>query len=382
MTSTSAPEYRTDVLTGLVSLIAPARSARPSARHPEPTISRTDDPFAEGSEAETPHESFAARKPGTIPNGPGWNLRVVPNRYPAVAPVPEAQPDTNNSNPASDLFPSAVAFGAHEVVIECPDSRSRLADLSHAEITQVLFAWRQRIQHLTQSGRYQSLAVFRNEGFSAGASLAHCHSQIIAAQTLTPLDQQRHQRAFEYRQTFERELLMDLVEAERANQQRIIVETPNFLVLCPFASRAPWHVRFIPLLAGPATFGDAPDHCLSELASILKKTIHALEVALDGTFSFNLILPHPRLDQPPQFRWMLELLPRIGRHAGWEYLSNVEIVTVAPEYGAATLRTLINASQSRQTRNRSKPLTPRQRKKLRKNGGPGRDDESCSQRDS
>jgi galactose-1-phosphate uridylyltransferase len=104
-------------------------------------------------------------------------------------------------------------------------------------------------------------------------------------------------------------------------------------------------VRFIPLLGGPASFGDASDHCLSELARILKQTIHALEVALDGTFSFNLILPHPRIDQPPQFRWMLELLPRIGRHAGWEYLSNVEIVTVAPEYAAATLRGLMKATE-------------------------------------
>ena len=343
MNASSAPEYRTDVLTGLVSLVAPARSARPSARHSEPTIARTDDPFAEGSEAETPDESFAIRKPGTAANTPGWNLRVVPNRYPAVVPVSDSNPDTNRSNPASDLFPSAAAFGAHEVVIECPDSRSRLADLSHAEITQVLFAWRQRIQHLTECNKYQSLAVFRNEGFSAGASLAHCHSQIIAAQALTPLDQQRHEQAVEHRQRTGRELLMDLVEAERGDRQRIIVETKDFLVLCPFASRAPWQVRFVPLLVGPAYFCEASDHCLSELALILKQTIQALEVTLDGTFSFNLILPHPRLDQPPQFRWMLELLPRIGRHAGWEYLSNVEIVTVAPEYAAATLRTLIKA---------------------------------------
>ena len=343
MTSSPAPEYRTDVLTGLVSLIAPARSARPSARHPEPSIARTDDPFAEGSEAETPNESFAIRKPGTAPNTPGWDLRVVPNRYPAVVPVTASKTDANDSNPAPDLFPSAAAFGAHEVVIECPDSRSRMADLSHAEVTQILFSWRQRVKHLTESGKYQSLAVFRNEGFSAGASLAHCHSQIIAAQTLTPLDQQRHQRAAEHRQRTGRELLMDLVETERADQQRVVLETHDFLVLCPFASRAPWQVRFIPRVGEPASFGNASDHCLSELARILKKTIHALEVALDGTFSFNLILPHPRLDQPPQFRWMLELLPRIGRHAGWEYLSNVEIVTVAPEYAAATLRTLIKA---------------------------------------
>jgi UDPglucose--hexose-1-phosphate uridylyltransferase len=344
MNASFAPEYRRDVLTGLVSLIAPARSARPSARHPEPQIARTDDPFAEGSEAETPNESFAVRKPGTAPNTPGWNLRVVPNRYPAVLPVSASKPHEKHSNPVSDLFPSAPALGAHEVVIECPDSRSRLADLSHPEIVQVLFAWRQRVQQLTESSQYQSLAVFRNEGFSAGASLAHCHSQIIAAQNLTPLDQQRHQLAVEHRQSTGRELLMDLAAAERTDQHRIIAETQNFMVLCPFASRAPWHVRFIPLLAGPASFAIASDHCLSELAGLLKQTINALEVVLEGAFSFNLILPHPRLDQPPQYRWMLELLPRIGRHAGWEYLSNVEIVTVAPEYAAATLRTLIKAT--------------------------------------
>ncbi len=344
MTSSSAPEYRTDVLTGLVSLIAPARSARPSARHPEPAMARTDDPFEEGSETETPNESFAIRKPGTAPNSQGWDLRVVPNRYPAVVPNSMQEADANVINPVSDLFPAAAAFGTHEVVIECPDSRSRLADLSHAEITQVLFAWRQRVQQLTESSQYQSLAVFRNEGFSAGASLAHCHSQIIAAETLTPLDQQRHSRAVEYRQRAGQELLMDLAEAERADQQRIIIETPDFLAQCPFASRAPWHVRFIPLLAGPASFANASDHCLTELARLLKQTIQALEVALNGTFSFNLILPHPRLDQPPQYRWMLELLPRIGRHAGWEYLSSVEIVTVAPEYAAAELRRLMEAT--------------------------------------
>ena len=338
MNSTAAPEYRTDVLTGLVSLIAPARSARPSARHPEPHISRTDDPFAEGAEAETPNESFAVRKPGTAPNTPGWNLRVVPNRYPAVGPITASEPEVDKPPTISDFFPTAAARGAHEVVIECPDSRSRLADLSLVEITQMLMAWRQRVQHLSESGEYQSLAVFRNEGFSAGASLAHCHSQIMATQTLTPLDQQRHQIAVDYHKRTGRELLMDLAEAELSAGQRVIMKTVDFIVMCPFASRGPWQVRFIPLLSAPAFFSEASDHCLSELAGLLRQTINALEVALEGAFSFNLILPHPRLDQPPHYRWMLELLPRIGRHAGWEYLSNVEIVTVAPEYAAEALR--------------------------------------------
>lgn len=123
------------------------------------------------------------------------------------------------------------------------------------------------------------------------------------------LDEHRHQRAFEHQQTNGRELLMDLAEAERTGQQRIIAETPDFLVLCPFASRAPWHGRLVHSVAHRASISDASDQCLSELALTLKQTIQALEFSLGGTFSFNLILPHPRLDQPPQYRWMLELLP-------------------------------------------------------------------------
>ena len=363
MHESAIPEIRTDVLTGQKVIIAPLRSERPFAVMPDAVLSRSDDPFAEGNECETPPERFAVRDSASMPNEPGWTLRVVPNRFPAVEPLRGAglQPASIAADdgrlearttelpppePELKLFPCEPAIGEHDVVIECPDSRSRLADLSIEEIAAVFCAWRARVQEIKAGGWYSSVAVFRNEGCSAGASLAHCHSQIIASKQLTPLDAERHSREIGHRDQTGRDLIGDLIQAERADASRVICVNEYFTVLCPFASRTSWHVRFVPTDELPRSFADASDAALEDLAKLLKQIVGLLETAIGIPFSFNLILPHPRIDRSPAFRWMLDLLPRTGRIAGWELLSGVDIVTVAPEHAAEVLRRLkINVPQ-------------------------------------
>src|SRR5688572_33392044 len=80
----AAAEWRFDPLTGSRVLISPDRAERPI--RPAGAC-----PFCEGHESETPPELLAFRDPGTAPNGPGWRVRVVPNRYAAVR-LPETAP--------------------------------------------------------------------------------------------------------------------------------------------------------------------------------------------------------------------------------------------------------------------------------------------------
>ena len=335
--TTTGPQFRTDVLTGQRVIVAPQRSQRPSARLPDPPLNQLYDPFAEGQEHETPDERFAIRTRDSAPNGPGWRLRVVPNRYPSVVPV-SMQDSTADVTSDSKFFPVRPACGEHDVVIECPDSRSRMADLSSAEIQQTLNVWRTRMQQLMQSSSVCSVAIFRNEGFSAGASLAHCHSQIMATTELMPLDLARHRQAARHRSATGRDLLQDLWNAESAQKSRLICETIYFGVCCPFASRMSWQIRFVPKQAQPVSFADASDAMLQDLATLLKSALMALEKNLGGPFSFNLTLSHPRIDQPAAFSWHLDLLPRTGRIAGWELLTSIDIVTVAPEMAAKSIR--------------------------------------------
>lgn len=65
-------------------------------------------PFCDGSEGKTPPEIFAIREPGSEPNSPGWKVRVVPNKYPALHLEGHAQ---RFATGISDVFSGARAHG-------------------------------------------------------------------------------------------------------------------------------------------------------------------------------------------------------------------------------------------------------------------------------
>lgn len=138
--TTSGPQFRTDVLTGQQVIVAPQRAQRPAANFQDPPLTHLLDPFTEGHEGETPDERFAIRVDNSEPNGPGWQLRVVPNRYPSVTPT-SVLVSTTSATDEPTLFPCWPASGEHDVVIECPDNRCRMVELSPAEIQQTLTAW-------------------------------------------------------------------------------------------------------------------------------------------------------------------------------------------------------------------------------------------------
>jgi len=335
----SDPHFRTDILTGQQVIVASHRSDRPSSFLPDPLLNLLPDPFAEGQEHETPGERYAVRSGDSLPNGRGWLLRIVPNRYPAVAGVgATARVARTEIFGDHSMFPHGPACGEHDVVIECPDQRTRMVELSPAEIHQTLLAWQVRMRQLIVSQLICSVAIFRNEGFSAGASLAHCHSQILATAEMMPLDVVRHDRAAAHRSMSGRDLVQDLSNAERLHGIRWICETAYFEVHCPFASRMSWQIRFVPKVTQPASYAEASDEMLHDLAILLKSALIALETNLSGPFSFNLTLVHSRIDREAAFGWYLDLLPRTGRTAGWELLTNVDIVTVAPEIAAERIR--------------------------------------------
>ena len=80
------PELRKDPIMGRWVIIATERGKRPNDYN-VPAVEVIDpakNPFAEGNEQLTPPEIFAFRDPRSKPNGPGWQVRVVPNKVPAL----------------------------------------------------------------------------------------------------------------------------------------------------------------------------------------------------------------------------------------------------------------------------------------------------------
>ena len=78
-------DFRKDPIVGRWVIIAPDRAKRPEAIKDRSVLDPDAyDPFLEGNEESTPSEILAYRDPDSKPNGPGWRVRVFPNKYPAL----------------------------------------------------------------------------------------------------------------------------------------------------------------------------------------------------------------------------------------------------------------------------------------------------------
>ena len=109
------PELRKDPIIDRWVIISTERAQRPvflaeEEAPPKPGLC----PLCGGNEAMTPSEVFAIRPDHTPPNTPGWTLRVVPNKFPAL------RIEGALNKEGVGLYDRMNGIGAHEVIIETP----------------------------------------------------------------------------------------------------------------------------------------------------------------------------------------------------------------------------------------------------------------------
>ena len=170
------PELRKDPVVGRWVIIATERGKRPSeyVSQPVEVVDPSKNPFAEGNEHLTPPEVFAFRDPQSKPNGPGWQVRVVPNRFPALRIEGELDKEPHG------IYDKMNGIGAHEVIIETPNPNLPLEQQPVEGIARVFEAYKIRMQDLERDHRFRYILIFKNHGRQAGATLPHSHSQLIA----------------------------------------------------------------------------------------------------------------------------------------------------------------------------------------------------------
>ena len=93
----------------------------------------------------TPPEVLAySAENGSQPNGPGWRVRAVSNKFPAF--VSRARRD----GAAKGCTILMNGIGAHEVLIESPPTTTAvIADLELHRIEELLWAYREQLVDLT-----------------------------------------------------------------------------------------------------------------------------------------------------------------------------------------------------------------------------------------
>lgn len=339
-------EIRQDPVSGRKVILAPDRARRPLrttvTADPHGGLD-AEDPFAEGNESATTPEVLAIRRPGTAPNSPGWSVRVVTNLFPAVSSGPVLSRDSVAAEPeAEDLFATWLASGVHEVIVECPQGESNAARLGSAQWGDVFRAYRERLRTLATIPELAAAVIFKNQGALAGASLPHCHSQLIAIPFIPTALQHVLDRTQHYFQRHGRSVVQDVLEHELQHRVRIVAETEHFVAWCPFASRFAYEIHLMSRLPG-AHFGQLQDAELGEAAGLYSAVLQRLDRVLPN-LAFNAVLQTAPLHHPESgsFRWTLEILPRTTHVAGFEWGSDCYINTVLPEVAAEQLRQAAN----------------------------------------
>lgn len=337
-------ELRKDPIVDRWVIIAAERGRRPNDFKTETEAPLSSfNPFAPGHEDRTPPEICAwGRTEGAPANSPGWNVRVVPNKFPALHTEGELDPQ------GLGMFDLMNGVGAHEVIIENPDPNWDMADAAPEAMTAVLRAYVARLQVLKEDPRFRTVTIFRNVGTSAGATLAHPNSQIIALPIVPKQVRDQLDASHEYFARKGRCVFTDIIRQETAMNQRVVESGEHFTVLSPFAARFPFELQILPS-RHCHDFALINEDEIASLGAVLTRSLKRIQKVL-GAPAYNLMIHtaptqrsepgHARawntLEQ--DFLWHIGILPRLTKLAGFEWGTGFYINPVSPESATQFLK--------------------------------------------
>ena len=294
---------RRNPINGKLAIDAPARAVRPHAGGAGESASRQVCPFCAGNEGLTPPELDAVRPGGGSPDSPGWRIRVVPNKYPALA-------------------------GRHEVIVHSPGHDVELEDLDEGALLEVLEVWRRRIAWQLADGAAAATLIV-NRGAGAGASQPHPHAQLFATPVVPPLLLDELAEFERFRNRYGGCVLC--AEMESAGDR--LVHDGDVAAWVPAAMRFSHELWLAPREHG----ADVRGADLGPLAASLRGALVAVHTATGGA-PLNFWLHTAPADLRGPFHWHLEMAPRLSGIAGFELGTDIALVAADPVEAAAALR--------------------------------------------
>ncbi|MEW5902689.1 MAG: galactose-1-phosphate uridylyltransferase [Acidobacteriota bacterium] len=289
-------------------------------------------PLCPGNEKTTPPEVLSYGEGNHQPNTPGWSLRVVPNKYPAL--IIEGNLDKEGEG----LYDKMNGIGAHEVIIESPNHNEAFADLSRQRMLDVFLAFRDRIIDLGRDPRFKYVMVFKNFGRAAGASLEHSHSQLVALPIVPRTIESELSGSLSYYRYKERCVFCDIIRQEIKTEERVVCQNDHFLTITPYAPRSPFEMWILPRRHASSYI--AQDHdSFQALAAIFSESMKRLNVCIPNV-PYNFVLHSAPLRSEPldHYHWHFEIMPKLTQIAGFEWGSGFYINPTPPEDAARFLK--------------------------------------------
>ncbi|HBY56774.1 MAG TPA: galactose-1-phosphate uridylyltransferase [Candidatus Atribacteria bacterium] len=296
--------------------------------------------FCEGNESKTPPEKYAFREEGTLENTPGWKVRVVPNKYPALE-MEDGKPIIEKVG----IYEKMNGLGVHEVIIETPHHFENLDKLSIDNITLILKTYQQRYLSIFEDERIKYILIFKNYGIDGGASLEHSHSQLIATPIIPKRIEEELNGSTKYFHLKKRCIFCEYINQEIQFKERIIKETEKYVAISAFAARFPFETWVLPKFHN-AYYEEISDDEIFDLARMMKEILFRINNKLNNP-PYNFIIhtaPSKKFstdewtDLDKKYHWHIEIIPRLTKIAGFEWGTGFYINPTSPEEAAKVLR--------------------------------------------
>jgi len=311
-------KLRKDYILNRWSYVASDRAKRPQQFKKDKTKNNKESVcyFCPGSEHLTPTEI------GRVGNKNEWQVRWFLNKFPAVDESLKKKIET-----ADKFYTNGEAFGFHEIIVETPDHEKQLADLSVEEIEEVLKVYALRIKELSAKDGIKYVQIFKNSGDSAGTSLVHSHSQIVATNVIPDLVQEKIDAAKKYKSC----PYCEIIKSEEKSE-RFIYANDDFVCFAPYAPRFNYEAWIFPK-KHYKNITELEESGFKNLAEIFKLILPKLEGA---GISYNFYLHYSPAGKDLHFHFVIA--PRVNTWAGFELATGFNIIKFSPENTAEFYR--------------------------------------------
>ena len=286
-----SPHRRYNPLTGEYVLVSPHRMARPWQGQVEKTA-------ADNRPAHDPTCYLCAGN--TRANGeqnPAYTTTFVfDNDFAALL------PETADSSPADPLLASQAVRGECKVICFSPRHDLTLPEMDTADIRHVVRVWAEQTAELGQI--YRWVQVFENKGAVMGCSNPHPHGQIWAMSELPNEPAQEDSQQAVYWAAHGRPLLLDYVELELQQAERVVVENEHWAAVVPYWAIWPFEILLLPrrhVLRLP----DLTEAEQEALADILKRLLTRYDNLFETSFPYSMGWHGAPFTAEPTDHWQL-----------------------------------------------------------------------------
>jgi len=244
------------------------------------------------------------------------------------------------------IFRNSPAIGISRVVCYSPRHNLTLAELDVPEIERLLTVWQEQYVELGNRQGVNHVLIFENKGDVVGVSNPHPHCQIYATNFIFKTIETEARVSQQHLANTGRVLFQEILDAERVDRARIIVENETAIAFIPYFARYAYETYIAPKRTH-ASIATLASEELRDFAEALKILLVKLDNLWRMSFPYVLALHQAPTNGNPNdgFHFHIEIHPPLRRPNLLKYLAGPEIgggnflSDTAPEDKAVELRT-------------------------------------------